>query len=87
MVTKDGSKMSKSKGNVVSPDDFVEKYGSDVFRMYLMFMGPFTEGGDWNDRGITGVARFVDRFHRMMQEEADGSDMNKPRSPNCGTCK
>jgi len=71
MVMKDGAKMSKSKGNVVSPDEFVSKYGSDVFRMYLMFMGPFTEGGDWNDRGITGVARFVDRFYRMMQQEQE----------------
>jgi leucyl-tRNA synthetase len=74
MVTKDGSKMSKSKGNVVSPDEFVEKYGSDVFRMYLMFMGPFTDGGDWNDQGITGVARFVDRFWRMMHKDGEASD-------------
>lgn len=59
MITKDGAKMSKSKGNVVSPDKFVEKYGSDVFRMYLMFMGPFTEGGDWNDKGITGDRKSV----------------------------
>ncbi len=77
MVTKDGAKMSKSKGNVVSPDEFVAKYGSDVFRMYLMFMGPFTEGGDWNDRGITGVARFVDRFYRAMQTEGSGEGMDK----------
>lgn len=76
MITKDGAKMSKSKGNVVSPDDFVSKYGSDVFRMYLMFMGPFTEGGDWSDRGITGVARFVDRFHRMMQVDGSGEGMD-----------
>ncbi len=69
MVTKDGAKMSKSRGNVVSPDSFVAKYGSDVFRMYLMFMGPFTEGGDWSDRGITGVARFVERFYRMMTQD------------------
>ncbi|MBT7484033.1 leucine--tRNA ligase, partial [Candidatus Peregrinibacteria bacterium] len=66
MVTKDGAKMSKSKGNVVSPDSFVEKYGSDVFRMYLMFMGPFTQGGDWNDKGITGVARFVQKFWKVV---------------------
>ncbi|QQR55669.1 leucine--tRNA ligase [Candidatus Peregrinibacteria bacterium] len=77
MITKDGAKMSKSKGNVVSPDEFVAKYGSDVFRMYLMFMGPFTEGGDWSDRGITGVARFVDRFHRAMQVEGSGEGMDK----------
>lgn len=76
MITKDGAKMSKSKGNVVSPDEFVEKYGSDVFRMYLMFMGPYTDGGDWNDRGIMGVARFVDRLWRMMQMDG-GEDMDK----------
>lgn len=70
LVTKDGAKMSKSKGNVVSPDDFVSKYGSDVFRMYLMFMGPFEGGGDWNDHGITGVARFVDRFWTLMTGDA-----------------
>lgn len=69
MITKDGAKMSKSKGNVVSPDQFVEKYGSDVFRMYLMFMGPFTEGGDWNDQGITGIARFVERFYLLMKSK------------------
>ncbi|MBD3360563.1 leucine--tRNA ligase [Candidatus Peregrinibacteria bacterium] len=69
MITKDGAKMSKSKGNVVSPDEFVEKYGSDVFRMYLMFMGPFTEGGDWNDSGITGIARFVDKFWNLVNSD------------------
>ncbi len=66
LITKDGAKMSKSKGNVVSPDQFVQKYGSDVFRMYLMFMGPFTDGGDWSDKGITGIARFVEKFYAMM---------------------
>lgn len=66
MITKDGAKMSKSKGNVVSPDQFVEKYGSDTFRLYLMFMGPFSEGGDWNDKGITGIARFLERFYQLV---------------------
>ncbi|MFH1283967.1 MAG: leucine--tRNA ligase [Candidatus Peregrinibacteria bacterium] len=70
MITKDGAKMSKSKGNVVSPDSFVEKYGSDVFRMYLMFMGPFTDGGDWNDSGITGIARFVDKFWNLIKNDS-----------------
>lgn len=79
LVTKNGAKMSKSKGNVVSPDEFVEKYGSDVFRMYLMFMGPFTDGGDWNDRGITGVARFVDRFWNLISQKlkVDNADALK----------
>ncbi|MFT7184579.1 MAG: leucyl-tRNA synthetase [Oceanicoccus sp.] len=76
MITKDGAKMSKSKGNSVSPDEFVEKYGSDVFRMYLMFMGPFDQGGDWNDKGITGVARFVDRLFRVMKEAPSGEGMD-----------
>lgn len=70
MITKDGAKMSKSKGNVVSPDAFVNKYGSDVFRMYLMFMGPFTDGGDWNDKGITGIMRFVERFFQLVTAKA-----------------
>lgn len=74
MVTKDGAKMSKSKGNVVSPDEFIEKYGSDVFRMYLMFMGPFTDGGDWNDKGITGIARFVERLFGIVSEKSEVKD-------------
>jgi len=67
--------MSKSKGNVVSPDEYVSKYGSDIFRMYLMFMGPFTEGGDWNDKGITGIARFVERFYLLMKNDNQVTDM------------
>jgi leucyl-tRNA synthetase len=74
MVTKDGAKMSKSKGNVVSPDEFVDKYGSDVLRMYLMFMGPFTAGGEWNDNGINGVARFVEKFWNMVTAESAVKD-------------
>jgi len=74
LITKDGAKMSKSKGNTVSPDEFVEKYGSDVFRMYLMFMGPFTDGGDWNDSGIKGIARFVDKFYDLIYTKAEVQD-------------
>jgi len=66
LITKEGAKMSKSKGNVVSPDDFVEKYGSDVFRMYLMFMGPYREGGDWNDTGIKGISRFAQKAYKII---------------------
>ncbi len=65
LITHKGAKMSKSKGNVVSPDAFIERHGSDVFRMYLMFMGPFTDGGDWNDTGIKGIDRFVKRMHAL----------------------
>ncbi|MBN1494788.1 leucine--tRNA ligase [Candidatus Peregrinibacteria bacterium] len=74
LITKDSAKMSKSKGNTVSPDEFIEKYGSDVFRMYLMFMGPYSEGGDWNDSGIKGIARFVDKFYDLIYTKSTLED-------------
>ncbi|MFN3694348.1 MAG: leucine--tRNA ligase, partial [Ignavibacterium sp.] len=67
-ITNQGAKMSKSKGNVVNPDDFTSKYGSDVFRMYLMFMGPYDQGGDWSDKGISGVDRFVQRTYELFNQ-------------------
>ncbi|MGE5402602.1 MAG: leucine--tRNA ligase [Ignavibacteriales bacterium] len=66
-ITNQGAKMSKSKGNVVNPDIFINKYGADVFRLYLMFMGPYEMGGDWNDSGIVGVDRFVQRSYDIFQ--------------------
>ena len=68
--------MSKSKGNTVSPDKFITQYGSDTFRAYLMFMGPFDEGGDWNDKGITGIYRFLSRSYRLAMKD-DNSNINK----------
>ncbi|MBU1095749.1 MAG: leucine--tRNA ligase [Bacteroidetes bacterium] len=65
-ITNNGAKMSKSKGNVVNPDSFIVDYGSDVFRMYLMFMGPYELGGDWSDKGIVGVDRFVQRIFTLV---------------------
>lgn len=67
-ITNGGAKMSKSKGNVVNPDNFIKDYGSDVFRMYLMFMGPYEMGGDWSDKGIVGVDRFVQRAYNLFSE-------------------
>lgn len=67
-ITNGGAKMSKSKGNVVNPDSFIKEYGSDVFRMYLMFMGPYEMGGDWSDKGIVGVDRFVQRSYALFTE-------------------
>lgn len=63
----DGNRMSKSKGNIISPDDYVSKYGSDVFRLYLMFGFNYTEGGPWNDDGIKAIARFVSRVERLVE--------------------
>ena len=76
-ITKDGAKMSKSRGNTVSPDEFIENYGSDTFRAYLMFMGPFDEGGDWNDQGITGIDRFLKKVWRFCQLPVTDEDPSK----------
>jgi leucyl-tRNA synthetase len=67
MIVKDGAKMSKSRGNVVNPDEYIEQYGADTFRLYLMFLGPYTAGGDWRDEGITGITRFLHRVWRGTQ--------------------
>ena len=64
----DGQKMSKSRGNVVAPDDVVDKYGADAVRCYMMFMGPFDQGGPWNNQGIEGVRRFLFRVWTLAQE-------------------
>ncbi len=69
MITgKNGIKMSKSKGNVVSPDDLVENYGCDSLRMYELFVGPPELDAEWDDRGIDGVFRFITKFWKMVQE-------------------
>lgn len=74
----DGNKMSKSRGNVVSPDDCIQKYGSDVFRLYLMFCFSYTEGGPWNDSGLDGVQRFMDRVERLVDSVKDKTFSDAP---------
>jgi leucyl-tRNA synthetase len=66
LIVREGAKMSKSRGNVVIPDEYVEQYGADTFRTYLMFLGPYEEGGDFRDQGITGISRFFDRVWDLV---------------------
>ncbi|NMA75363.1 MAG: leucine--tRNA ligase [Bacteroidales bacterium] len=68
MITKDGIKMSKSKGNVVSPDELVNRYGCDSLRMYELFVGPPELDSEWDDRGIEGVYRFINRVWNLIVE-------------------
>jgi leucyl-tRNA synthetase len=68
MITRDGAKMSKSKGNTVSPGEYVERYGADTTRTYICFMGPPERGGDWSDEGVEGVNRFLSRLWRLCEE-------------------
>jgi leucyl-tRNA synthetase len=75
LLIKDGSKMSKSRGNVVNPDAYIAQVGADSFRMYLMFLGPYEEGGDFRDQGIVGIRRFLERAWRWIVEERSGLPM------------
>ena len=68
LIIREGAKMSKSKGNVVNPDEYIEGWGADAFRTYLMFLGPFEEGGDFRDAGISGVRRFLDRLWASVRD-------------------
>jgi leucyl-tRNA synthetase len=67
-LRKDGAKMSKSRGNVVVPDEYMARVGADTLRMYLLFVAPFEEGGDWSDAGLAGIERFVARSWRLVTE-------------------
>ncbi|QQG46084.1 MAG: class I tRNA ligase family protein [Candidatus Niyogibacteria bacterium] len=74
LLIKDGAKMSKSKGNVVNPDDYINKFGADTLRMYLMFLGPFDEGGDFRDESIAGAVRFLNRVWKLKEKITPSSD-------------
>jgi leucyl-tRNA synthetase len=74
MVTKDGAKMSKSRGNVVSPASIVERYGADTARCYILFIAPPDQDADWSDDGVEGVHRFLGRLWRLAAEVAERGD-------------
>ncbi|NOX96621.1 MAG: leucine--tRNA ligase [Nitrospirae bacterium] len=68
MIVKDGAKMSKSKGNVVSPDKLIAKYGADTVRLYTLFIGPPEKDAEWDDRAVEGAWRFLNRVWRLIEE-------------------
>lgn len=78
MIIKDGAKMSKSKGNVVSPDALIASYGADTVRLYTLFIGPPEKDAEWSDRGVEGAYRFLGRVWRLVEKgsahNAHGSD-------------
>ena len=82
LIVKEGAKMSKSRGNVVVPDEYIARWGADTFRLYLMFLGPFQEGGDFRDEGISGPRRFLDKVWQLMEEsvreDACGGEIRRP---------
>ena len=67
----DGNKMSKSKGNTVSPDEYIDKYGADVFRMYLMFGFDYKNGGPWDDKGIEAMTRYFSRIEKLIDSVSE----------------
>ena len=76
-ITKDGHKMSKSRGNVVNPDEWVARFGADTVRLYLMFLGPWEAGGDWDDSGIQGQWRWLNRVWQLaLGDAAFAADAN-----------
>jgi leucyl-tRNA synthetase len=78
MITRDGAKMSKSRGNVVDPGDYVARYGADTLRCYIVFIGPPEQDADWTDTGVEGVHRFLARLWRLGTDLAETTPDEPP---------
>lgn len=75
ILGENGEKMSKSRGNVVNPDDIVQQYGADTMRLYEMFIGDFEKAAPWNDKGIKGCRRFVERYYNLQEKLIDSDEV------------
>jgi leucyl-tRNA synthetase len=84
MITRDGAKMSKSKGNVISPAPIVARYGADTARSYILFIGPPDQDADWSDEGVEGVHRFLGRLWRLGADVAAQAGQ-RPLDPSAGS--
>jgi leucyl-tRNA synthetase len=78
MIHYQGAKMSKSKGNVITPEPMIERHGADAVRLYILYMGPADEDMEWHDAGIEGTARLLDRVWRLANEVAEQGDVDVP---------
>lgn len=76
LLIKEGAKMSKSKGNIIVPDEYIAKFGADTLRCYLMFLGPFSQGGDFYDSGIEGMYKFLRRVYRLVADTLEKGDLD-----------
>ncbi|MDR1085080.1 MAG: leucine--tRNA ligase [Deltaproteobacteria bacterium] len=82
MIVRDGAKMSKSRGNIINPDQYINEFGADAFRMYLMFMGAYLEGGDFRDGGVKAMKAFLDRLYTAVCPPEGGTlDPQPPAEP------
>ncbi len=75
-IIREGAKMSKTQGNIVNPDEYIERWGADAFRTYLMFLGPYEQGGDFRDASISGARRFLDRLFASVQSMSGDGEPN-----------
>jgi leucyl-tRNA synthetase len=84
MITRDGAKMSKSKGNVVSPRELIDRYGADTARCYILFIGPPSMDADWQDAGVGGVHRFLSRLWTAAAEAVESTSPDDGPAPGSG---